>query len=179
MKLFWARGYGATSLPDLLAAMGIARSSFYSSFGDKRSLFRECLELFGQRTLAILEKDAESKAARDITRDFFENTLFKVSHQRTHWGCLMVNSVLELAEVEPQLQRLAQDQLENIQQSFARTFSAARERGELPATAQPAELAALVMTINQGLRVQSRKQVEPEELRSIVDNSLSLLGLAA
>ena len=47
LKLFWARGYTATSLADLLEAMGIARSSFYASFGDKRSLFIECLEVFG------------------------------------------------------------------------------------------------------------------------------------
>ena len=46
MKLFWARGYLATSLPDLLEAMGIARSSFYATFGTKRELFIECLMLF-------------------------------------------------------------------------------------------------------------------------------------
>ena len=48
MILFWARGYTATSLPDLLDTMGIARSSFYASFRSKRELFIECLELFGR-----------------------------------------------------------------------------------------------------------------------------------
>ena len=36
MKLFWARGYMATSLPDLLETVGIARSRFYATFGTKR-----------------------------------------------------------------------------------------------------------------------------------------------
>ena len=43
----------------------------------------------------------------------------------------------------------------------------------------PAALAAYVMTMNQGLRVQSRKQVTRDELRAIVDTSLSMGGLAA
>ena len=54
MKLFWSRGYVATSLAELLDTMSIARSSFYASFGDKRSLFIECLDLFALRTLEFL-----------------------------------------------------------------------------------------------------------------------------
>ena len=46
LTLFWRKGYQATSLADLVAAMQISRSSFYATFGDKRSLFIECLDQF-------------------------------------------------------------------------------------------------------------------------------------
>ena len=49
MKLFWAQGYASTSLPELLEVMGIARSSFYASFGDKRQLFRHSHKRVGHR----------------------------------------------------------------------------------------------------------------------------------
>ena len=54
LVLFWRKGYQASSLADLLTAMGIGRSSFYAAFTDKRSLFIECLDLFSARTLELL-----------------------------------------------------------------------------------------------------------------------------
>ena len=48
MYLFWAKGYEAASVRDLLAAMGINRGSMYATFGDKRSLF---LETIGQEII--------------------------------------------------------------------------------------------------------------------------------
>ncbi len=35
MHLLWTRGYESTSLDDLLASMGISKSSFYDTFGTK------------------------------------------------------------------------------------------------------------------------------------------------
>jgi len=179
MKQFWARGYSASSLADLLEAMGLARSSFYASFGTKRKLFMECLELFGERTLAIITKDTEHLSPSALPRAFFEATLLNVSQRKAKQGCMMVNSVLELADVDPELNQLAAKKLAAIENAFALAFEQAQEQGELATTLKPKELAKLVMTINLGLRVQSRQKQSRATLESIIDNSLSMLGLAA
>ncbi len=179
MKLFWARGYTATSLPDLLAAMGIARSSFYASFGTKRQLFAECLELFGDRTLAIVDENARRLPPTALPRAFFEATVLDVAPRRVKQGCLMVNTVLELADVDPELHKLAAQKLSAIESAFARAFQIAQQKGELDTTRSPEELASLVMTINFGLRVRSRQNQSRQALKSITENSLSMLGLAA
>ena len=179
MKLFWARGYLATSLPDLLEAMGVARSSFYASFGTKRKLFMECLELFGDRTLAIVDENANRLPTSALPRAFFEATLLNVSQRKAKQGCMMVNTVLELADVDPELNQLATEKLGAIENAFALAFEQAQQHGELETSYSPKELASLVMTINLGLRVQSRQNQSRQKLKTIIDNSLSMLGLAA
>ncbi len=179
MKLFWARGYTATSLPNLLTAMSIARSSFYASFGTKRNLFTECLTLFGERTLAMVDKDAKRLPASALPRAFFEATVLDVPLRRAKQGCMMVNTVLELAAVDPQLHQLAAQKLDAIERAFVLAFELAQHNGELDTTRSPEELASLVMTINLGLRVQSRRVKSQQELKPIIENCLSMLGLAA
>ena len=126
MKLFWSRGYTTTSLADLLNAMEIARSSFYASFGTKRSLFIECLELFGDRTLAIVESDAKKLPAAALPRAFFQATALGVSPRRAQQGCLLVNTVLELADIDPPLNQLAVQKLDAIEDAFATAFRRAQ-----------------------------------------------------
>ena len=179
MKLFWSRGYTATSLPDLLEAMGIARSSFYASFGTKRKLFRECLELFGDRTLAIVDEEAKRVPPAALPRAFFEATVLDVSQRQVKQGCMMVNTVLELADVDPQLNQLAAQKLSAIESAFAQAFELAAQQGELSTTHTADELASMVMTFNFGLRVQSRQNRSQQELKPIIKNSLSMLGLVA
>ncbi len=179
MKLFWSRGYTATSLPDLLATMGIARSSFYASFATKRQLFIECLELFGDRTLAIADKNAKTQPPMALPRAFFEATVLDVSQRKAKQGCMMVNTILELADVDPELNELATQKLNAIENAFVQSFKLAQQHNQLSTARTPEELASMVMTINLGLRVQSRKNHSREALKSIIDTSLSMLELAA
>ena len=114
MKLFWVRGFTATSLPDLLEVMGIARSSFYASFHTKRDLFTECLELFGDRTLAMIREDTKSLHPSTLPRAFFKSTLLDVSKRKAKQGCMMVNTELELADTDPELNQLATQKLNKL-----------------------------------------------------------------
>jgi len=179
MKLFWARGYMATSLPDLLEKMGIARSSFYATFGTKRELFIECLVLFGDRTREQVEVDAQQLPAAALPRAFFESTLTRAPGKRVKQGCMLVNSVLELEDVEPELNRQAWQKLEAIQAVFERTFRTAQDRGEIASTHSPEELAQRVMTLNLGLRVHARQRKSTEQMQKLIDNSLAMIGLTA
>ena len=46
MRAFWARGYEATSMADLMAATGLHKGSLYQAFGDKHALFIEALKRY-------------------------------------------------------------------------------------------------------------------------------------
>lgn len=186
MKLFWEQGYKATSLSALLQAMGIARSSFYASFGDKKSVFIECLRLFGQRTLArtnaLADKDAASEPESPITsriRHFFEATVRDVPSKRLQHGCLLVNTVLELADTDDELAEISSRALAEIEAAFEQILRRAQSQNEWHSALTPHQAARYLMTMNQGLRVQCRKKIAKDELWAGVDLALALIGIPA
>ena len=66
MKAFWARGYEATSINDLVAATGINRGSLYAGFTDKRGLFMRALDHYDrEHRQAFLSALQRNYAPRD------------------------------------------------------------------------------------------------------------------
>ena len=105
MQVFWVKGYEATSLEDLLAAMKIGRQSLYDTFGDKRALFMEALVQYRELTDAYLRgclADAPTVKAA-FQRLFMQVVDEPEAHQRR--GCLLINSAVELAPHDPQTAR--------------------------------------------------------------------------
>lgn len=166
LVLFWRKGYQATSLADLLAAMAISRSSFYAAFTDKRSLFIVCLDLFSARTLDMLQRGGADTPPVDALQRFFEGR-FAAPHGagavRGHWGCMLVNTVLEMAGVDDALAARASDHLGEVQ-----CFFRARLEDAGAAPEQAAELAAMLMLFLEGVRVSSRRRLpEAQHLQPI------------
>lgn len=158
LMLFWRKGYQATSLADLLAAMGIGRSSFYAAFTDKRSLFSHCLDLFAQRTLGLINDAGADRSPLDALQGFFERSFVGAAGPSDHWGCLLVNSVTELAGVDDALAGRASQYLAAVQKHFQTQL---QDAGATPAQAE--ELAALLMLLNEGLRVSSRRRLPAQQ----------------
>jgi TetR/AcrR family transcriptional regulator, transcriptional repressor for nem operon len=154
LVLFWERGYQAASLADLLQAMKIGRSSFYATFGDKRSLFAECLGVFGRRTRDLLLRTRKQKSPLEALRSFFEVTATALPEQRHELGCMLVNTVLELAGVDDELSAQASKLLADMQTEFESTLC---DSGVAPELAP--DLASFLMVFNEGLRVSSRRKV--------------------
>src|SRR5918911_4112509 len=67
MEVFWARGYEAASINDLVEHMGINRQSLYDTFGDKHSLYLQALDRYreveGRKMFEALEQPGSVKRA--------------------------------------------------------------------------------------------------------------------
>jgi TetR/AcrR family transcriptional regulator, transcriptional repressor for nem operon len=166
LVLFWRKGYQATTLADLLAAMGINRSSFYAAFADKRSLFIECLDLFAARSLEMLQSARAAMSPVDALQSFLGNSLAgarSAGTVRGHWGCMLVNTVLEMAGVDDPLAERASAHLDEVQRFFRDCLE---EAGAAPDQAE--ELAAVLMLFMEGARVSSRRRLpDAQQLQPI------------
>jgi len=173
MLLFWLKGYQAAALPDLLAAMAIGRSSLYAGFGDKRQLFIACLDRFAARTRTLIARARDRQPPLAALRHFFERS-FQEDRAEAVLGCLLVNTITELAGVDDDLAAIASAHLAVIEADFAACLVAV---GRPPARA--AELAAFLMLVNEGLRVASRRPLAHLHHLARIDTAFALLEDAA
>ena len=175
MDCFWRDGYEATSVRDLAARMGITGASLYNAFGDKRSLFREVLQRYAERStrerIARLESSLPPKQA---ARAFFAEIVER-SVDGDRRGCLLVNTALEVAPHDPELGAKVVAHLGEIEAFFHRTITASQADGSMPPEPHPADLARLLLGVTLGLRVLARSKPESELLEGVVRPALALL----
>ena len=175
MECFWRDGYEATSVRDLAARMGITGASLYNAFGDKRSLFAEVLERYAERStrerIIRLETNLPPKQAVGA----FLGEIVERSLDGDRRGCLLVNTALEVAPHDPELQAAVAVRLGEIEAFFRRAITAAQADGSVPPDRDPSDLARLLLGVTLGLRVLARSKPERELLEGIVRPALSLL----
>jgi TetR/AcrR family transcriptional repressor of nem operon len=110
----------------------------------------------------------------DALRNFFEYTATGQRGHKTTWGCMMVNTVLELAGVDDDLSAQASRLLADMQAEFEKCL---RDAGLTPKRA--AEFASFLMLFNEGIRVSSRRKVSRSQQLSDIDTTFRLIGSAA
>lgn len=131
MSAFWKGGYDATGLDDLVEATGLGRQSLYNTFGDKRSLFLRCLQLYHERGVQSLT--AHLAAERPVARAFaslFEGLVREADGEKRR-GCFMVNSAMELASRDVEVGDLIARQQRVLEDVFTAALESGRDRGEL------------------------------------------------
>lgn len=120
-ELFWTRGYEATSLDQLLEAMGLGKSSFYHAFGSKKELFEKIMDRFVNDTIHRLAADLPIHPHPiERIREFFRGIASSPSHLHRK-GCFMGNTVVELINTEHSLSARAAKKLERLEELF-RTY---------------------------------------------------------
>jgi len=175
MRVFWQKGYKATSMKDLVDEMGIQPGSIYNTFGDKHTLFLESIKHYGQvvtsNTIKILN---EGDSPIENIRGFF-NEMIKRPYDKRCMGCFVVNSVVELAPHDEQTAELVNGILKNIEAAFYDCLKKAQELGEISQESNIKALASYFASCTHGLLVTGKSDASTQEMKDIVDVILSTL----
>ncbi|WP_347550031.1 TetR/AcrR family transcriptional regulator [Pseudalkalibacillus hwajinpoensis] len=174
MKLFWAQGYEKTSLTDLVEHMGIHRRSLYDTFGDKHTLFLKAMDRFRDKVRAELTGEVKrSKTAAEALHFIFSFMIY--GEENSPSGCLMVNSAVELAMRDADVDSKSTESFTLSEQLLKDIILWGQEEGEFTSDYDGGELAEHLHTVCVGLRVMTRTSIPKEKLHGIANLSIKLL----
>jgi AcrR family transcriptional regulator len=156
--VFWSRGYAAASLSEIAEVSGVGTSSIYAAYGSKWGLFLAAFERYCADRVALVRR---SVAAGDGTRrDVAERMLAAIvddcAGQPDRRGCLMLNSIGELASDHPEVARIGGETTTAMEQAV---------RDRLPGDPAADTIAAHIVALSQGLIQMSRLGVSERRLR--------------
>jgi TetR/AcrR family transcriptional regulator, transcriptional repressor for nem operon len=175
MDCFWRDGYEATSVRDLAMRMGITATSLYNAFGDKRSLFREVLRRYAERsTRERIIRLENALPPKDAVRAFL-GEIVERSIDGDRRGCLLVNTALETAPHDSELGAEVAARFEEIEAFFRRAITRSQAEGSVPSNRDASDLARMLLGVTLGLRVLARMNPQRELLEGVVRPALALL----
>jgi TetR/AcrR family transcriptional repressor of nem operon len=176
LRVFRERGYHATSIGDLTAAMRLTTGSVYKAFRDKHAVFMAAFE----RYIALRQEQTRSAAARGKNgRERLRNVLLSyVEHSQGsegRRGCLVVGSAVELSAVDPVVGARVNAQLKANESFLAGLIREGQADGSIPGHVDADDTARLMICITQGMRVVGKARL-PLDGERLVGVAMKLLA---
>ena len=169
MRLFWRKGYEATSVQDLVDAMGINRFSLYDTFGDKHQLYLAALRRYDEKMvgdkLRALEHSDEGLAA---IRRYFDEWIDWAQTRGGSPGCLMTNSAVESALHDKEAAAIIRKNLERTEEAFHKALVCARKKGEISKAGNLRDTARYLTSHAMGFGVLVKGRPDPKVLKSAI-----------
>lgn len=176
VEVFWKKGYEATSIQDLVNAMGIQRGSLYSTFGNKQQLFIKSLERYSVTVVSKLLDILESKpSAIESIKLFFAQLVEHLLNAGELRSCLVTNSAIERGLRDPETRQLVLKLLQALEEGFYQALLRAKNNNELSTELNLKQLARYLTSSMQGLLVMGKVCSERAVLEDINQVSLSIL----
>ena len=173
---FWESGFHGASMEYLVKRTGVNRFSLYGTFGDKRGLFEEACRSYAAKMFETRVSLMEGKdSAMDSILTFFESAVGASQGPGKEKGCLMTNSIIELALHDKAFKKMAESFLSRLEAAFRNALGNARKLGEIRPDSQVNELAAHLTCLTQGLGVLIRSGKPTSELKSVIKSAMGMM----
>jgi TetR/AcrR family transcriptional repressor of nem operon len=153
MELFWRRGYTATSVADLVAHLGVARASLYSTFGTKHDLYVAALECYIQRSEPnLIEVLATPGPVLPTLRAVVRSSALP-SPPESPPGCMVVNAAVECPPEDIVVRRRLDLNWASVEVALTSALLRARAQGEIRVDADAVSVARFLLVLMQGIQV--------------------------
>lgn len=174
-RLFWEHGYEGTSIADLTRTLGISPPSLYAAFGDKRTLFTEVVDRYGETYGAFIGRSLEEESdARAGFARMLREAAATYADPHHPSGCLVVTAAINCsaqnADVE---QDLRERRVANVR-TFEKRLAAAEKAGALPGGVEPHALAVYFAAVIQGMSQQARDGASTAQLERVAELAMSV-----
>ena len=178
MALFWANGFEATSIQDLVETMGVNRASLYDTFGNKQSIYNQALDKYCNIAQLQLEKITQSPddsaSAISILKKILIELLVSDSGMNKS-GCFINNTAVELGPHDSVLTDKVNIFWQLIENTFKSLLDKAVSQNEIPRDTNTQEMAVFVNTIMQGMAVRNKAGSTPEEAIAGIEYVIKLI----
>jgi TetR/AcrR family transcriptional repressor of nem operon len=177
MKAFWANGYEATSLADLVSVTGLHKGSLYQAFGDKHSLFIQTLKRYlhnvrHHKNQVLETADTPLGGIRAVLHGFIDMSESDDSCPR---GCMAVKMLSEMAPHDSEVRRIMDDHKNAMRVSIEKRVAQAQASGKLSKDKSSEMITALIMIFMDGLATQATGPMKVEEAHALLDGQLAAL----
>ena len=169
MKLFWIKGYEATSIADLTEALGIGVKSLYAAFGSKDELYAEALRRYSATyEHLVFGKFREAPTARDAALAYLLDSAAAMtgSDSGLPHGCMATLGTVG-SDGHAELKTLMKTTRGGAFDVLAARLERAVVEGELPKTLDVAKLARFLQTVQSGMAIRARDGADRAELLAV------------
>ena len=152
------------------------RKSMYAEFGSKQELVEAALDRYSEINLSrVLAPIEATEANAQTIRDAFLGYASASETKFSGLGCLMANTAVERAALDPGSAKFVDAYLERLLRGFLRALETAREEGEVPDGADLDDLAAHFANAIVGISALLRAKATPEMMYAASRGIVSVL----
>lgn len=174
--VFWTKGFNATSLDDLSAAMDMKRPSIYNAFGDKEAIYRKALAHFIQGMEAAFAQTmlAEDDIRKALT-SFYSGALGIYTSGEQPKGCMVMSTAVAAATCHPEIQADLLNIISELDNKMAMRLEQARDAGQLDSSYDVAGRAAIAQSLLHSLSLRARAGEAQIQLRRIIKSGVEMI----
>ena len=175
MLVFWEKGFEAASIPDLLQAMGLSRSSLYETFADKESLYLEAIELYKRRGLIKRSFVKNAASAKDGIRQYFDRHIADALDEALPNSCLITNATVGMDSPDERVRAAIKDSFDGLEECFADAIKRGQQTGEISPDKDVKTMAILLLNLNHGINVVSKMKPDRQIYDDMIEAVLAML----